>query len=242
VTIPSAATPPAIPEPNTLPGPLACMKDVVKEVSPSSGRCHMLATREWRRQVTGGRPCCGVSRPLINDQNASIIRQFTKEAVLRVLGALVFSVASIVTASAGEPLPESGAAKLAVYAVCHPLAVLDMGSGGSQSSSECNGIVKNLEGPKLLDNLAIRCLEDSGSRPEGYKYSGTCVQTDGDGDKLFMTYEGSESGQIKWIGGTGKYKDVAGAGSLSVADAPGATPNLFAYTLNYDVSWTHKSK
>jgi hypothetical protein len=179
---------------------------------------------------------------LINEPNASIIRQFTQEAVLRILGALVLSVASVATASAGEALPESGVAKLAVYAVCRPLAVLDMGSGGSQSSSECNGIVKNLDGPKLLDNLAIRCLEDSGARPEGYKYSGTCVQTDGDGDKLFMTYEGSESGQIKWIGGTGKYKDVSGSGGLSVADAPAATPSLFAYTLNYDVSWTHKSK
>jgi hypothetical protein len=164
---------------------------------------------------------------------------------LRILGALLLSVAWIAsgaTASAGEALPESGSAKLAAYAVCHPLAVLDMGSGGSQSSSECNGIVKNLDGPKFLDNLAIRCLEDSGARPEGYRYSGSCVQTDADGDKVFMTYEGSDRGQIKWIGGTGKYKDIAGSGNLSVTDAPSATPNFFAYTLSYDVSWTRKTK
>ena len=145
-------------------------------------------------------------------------------------------------ASASEALPENGAAKLAAYQVCHPLAVVDMGPAGSESSTECNGIVKNLDSQKAPDNLAIRCLEDTSARPEAYKYSGTCVQTDGDGDKLFMTYEGSKSGQFKWIGGTGKYKDVAGSGNLGVVVAPGGSSNLFAYTLNFDVTWTNKPK
>ena len=38
-----------------------------------------------------------------------------------------------------------------------------------------------------------------------------------DGDKLFMTYEGPESGPVAWIGGTGKYKDVVGSGTWTVA-------------------------
>jgi hypothetical protein len=161
------------------------------------------------------------------------------------LGAIILTFASIelgAPASASEALPENGAAKLAAYEVCHPLALADMGAAGSQSSTECAGIVKNQDGRTLLDNLAIRCLEESSARPEGYKYSGTCVQTDGDGDKLFMTYEGSKSGQIKWIGGTGKYDNVTGSGSLSVVVAPANTPSLFAYTLSYDVTWTHKPK
>jgi hypothetical protein len=139
-------------------------------------------------------------------------------------------------------MPDNGAAKLAAYEVCRPLAVVDMGPAGSESSTECNGIVKNLDSQKAPDNLAIRCLEDSSERPEGYKYFGTCVQTDADGDKLFMSYEGSKSGQIKWIGGTGKYKDIGGSGSLGVVVAPAATPSLFAYTLNYDMTWMRKPK
>jgi hypothetical protein len=99
-----------------------------------------------------------------------------------------------------------------------------------------------MDSQKRPDNLAIHCLEDTSARPEAYKYSGTCVQIDADGDKLFMTYEGSKSGQVKWIGGTGKYKDVDGSGSLGVVVAPGGTSNLFAYTLNYDVTWTNKPK
>jgi hypothetical protein len=164
---------------------------------------------------------------------------------LRVLGTIFLAVALVemcAPASAGEALPENGAAKLAAYQVCHPLAVVDMGAAGSESSTECNGIVKNLDSQKLPDNLAIRCLEESSARPGEYKYVGTCVQTDGDGDNLFMTYEGSQSGQIKWIGGTGKYKDVGGTGNLGVVATPGSTPGLFAYTLSYDVTWTNKPK
>ncbi len=151
-------------------------------------------------------------------------------------------IASPATAIAADPLPASGAAKLAAYAVCRSLAIVDMGPVGSNSSAECTGIVKTRDGSKLLDNLAIRCLEESKARPEGYKFTGTCVQTDGDGDQLFMTYEGPESGPVEWIGGTGKYKDVAGTGTWTVADAPGNNASLFAFTLSYDVSWTTKEK
>jgi len=164
---------------------------------------------------------------------------------LQTMGVFLFPVAliaSVIPSSAAEPLPKSGAAKLAAYAVCHSLAVVDMGAFGSQSSAECTGIVKTRDGEKLLDNLAIRCLEEARARPEGYKFFGTCVQSDDDGDKLFMTYEGPESGPFEWIGGTGKYKDVVGSGTWSVADAPGNTSNLFAFTLSYDATWTKKEK
>ncbi len=164
---------------------------------------------------------------------------------MRILGSslvLVALIASHGRAFAAEPLPNSGAAKLAAYAVCRSLAIIDMGLAGSNSSAECNGIVKTRDGSKPLDNLAIRCLEEAKARPEGYKFTGTCVQTDGDGDKIYMTYEGPESGPVEWIGGTGKYKDVTGSGSWSVADAPGNTANLFAFTLTYDVKWMTKEK
>ncbi len=164
---------------------------------------------------------------------------------MRLLNTLVVLSAFIAPgapAFAAEPFPESGAAKLAAYAVCRSLAVVDMGPAGSQSSAECNGIVRTRDGSKLLDNLAIRCLEEARARPDGYKFFGTCVQTDADGDKIFMTYEGPESGPVEWIGGTGKYAGVAGSGTWSVADAPGNSSSLFAFTLSYEASWTLKGK
>ena len=157
------------------------------------------------------------------------------------LAALVL-VGSNAIVFAGEPLPENGAAKLAAYAVCRSAVIVDMGSAGSNSSAECTGIVKTRDGAKLLDNLAIRCIEESKARPSGYLFTGTCVQTDGDGDKLYMTYEGPESGTLDWIGGTGKYDGVVGKGTWTVADAPGNNAQLFAFTLTMDATWERKAK
>jgi hypothetical protein len=164
---------------------------------------------------------------------------------MRLFGALLIPaalIASPATTSAADLLPKDGAAKLAAYTVCRSLAIVDMGPVGSQSAAECNGIVKTRDGSKLLDNLAIRCIEESEARAAGYRFFGTCVQTDGDGDKLFMTYEGPESGPIRWIGGTGKYKDIVGSGTWTVMDAPGNTATLFAFTLSYDATWTQAEK
>jgi hypothetical protein len=164
---------------------------------------------------------------------------------LRILGAILILVGFVAfggPAFAADPLPKTGSAKLAAYSVCRSAVIVDMGAAGSNSSAECIGIVKTLDGSKLLDNLAIRCLEEAKARPEGYAFTGTCVQTDADGDKIFMTYEGPESGTIEWIGGTGKYKDIAGTGTWSVTDAPGNTANLFLFTLSYDAAWTTKEK
>ena len=82
---------------------------------------------------------------------------------MRLFGAL-FTLATLIAlpaaAMAADPLPDSGAAKLAAYAVCRSAVIVDMGPVGSNSSAECIGIVKTRDGSKLLDNLAIRCLEE----------------------------------------------------------------------------------
>ena len=94
---------------------------------------------------------------------------------MRLFGALFIlaaPIASPATAIAADPLPKSGAAKLAAYTVCRSLAIVDMGPVGSQSSAECTGIVKTRDGSKLLDNLAIRCLEESKARADATGSSG----------------------------------------------------------------------
>jgi hypothetical protein len=157
---------------------------------------------------------------------------------------LIFAaaMASGAPALAADPFPASGAAKLAAYSVCRSSVIVDMGPVGSNSSAECTGIVKTRDGSKLLDNLAIRCMEESQARPAGYAFNGACIQTDGDGDKIFITYEGPEGGTIALLGGTGKYQDITGNGTWSVVDAPGNTAQLFAFTLIYDIDWTTKGK
>ena len=164
---------------------------------------------------------------------------------MRTLSALLIFAAAIASrapAFAADPFPGSGAAKLAAYSVCRSAVMVEMGPVGSNSSAECNGIVKTLDGSKLLDNLAIRCMEELQARPAGYAFTGACIQTDGDGDKIFMTYEGPEGGVIALLGGTGKYQGITGKGTWSVVDAPGNNAQVFAFTLGYDVTWEIKGK
>ena len=139
---------------------------------------------------------------------------------------------------AADTLARSGSTKVAAYTVCRSLGLIDMERIGSQSSADCVGIVKNRErADKTFDNLAIHCLEESSARKDGYKFTGTCIETDMDGDKIFVTYEGPESGPLSVIGGTGKYAGIEGSGTWSVTDAPGNTAAQFLFTLNCDLDW-----
>ena len=145
---------------------------------------------------------------------------------------------ALATAAQAESLPAAGSVKHRAFTVCRSAAAIDLGEVGSDSSADCTGIVRTEDGSKPLDNLALHCLEGSVARKSGYKFTGSCVETDGDGDKLFLTYEGPESGPVAVLGGTGKFKGIAGKGQWRVTDAPGNTATLFAFTLDYGFDWT----
>ncbi len=139
--------------------------------------------------------------------------------------------------AAGAALSKTGSVKHAAYTVCRSAAGVDLGAVGSNTSADCTGIVRTTDGSKPLDNLALHCLEESVARKAGYKFTGACVETDGDGDKLYLSYEGPESGPIEVLGGTGKFTGIHGKGQWNVMDAPGNTASLFAFTFDYDFTW-----
>jgi hypothetical protein len=152
------------------------------------------------------------------------------------IGAVVVAL-STPAGAADAAFPRTGSAKLSAYTACRSLGIIEMGAAGSQSSADCIGIVKNKEAAKAFDNVAIHCLEEMHARADGYKFFGTCIQLDADGDKVFFTYEGPESGPIAVLGGTGKYLGVTGSGSWAVTDAPGNTTSQFLFTLDYSIDW-----
>lgn len=139
----------------------------------------------------------------------------------------------------GASLPPNGSTAYAGYFACHHLGVMDMGESGSQTVTECIGITRNISDPKLFDNMSVRCLEDGEVR-FGYKFTGWCAHTDGDGDKLFTSYTGSESGPVAYIGGTGKYKDISLEGTWAVHYAPPLPAGQFVFAMEYKVQWQAK--
>src|ERR1700734_2627041 len=78
-----------------------------------------------------------------------------EEVIVRTLRA--FLILAVAVASA--------APTFAADSVCRSAVIVDMGPVGSNSSAECTGIVKTLDGSKILDNLAIRCIEEEKARP-----------------------------------------------------------------------------
>jgi len=151
---------------------------------------------------------------------------------------LAILAALFATGAAGAGLPKFGSVKHAAYTVCRSAAEVELGDVGSNTSADCSGIVKTRDGSETLDNLALHCLEESVARKAGYKFTGTCVEMDGDGDRLYLSYEGPESGPVEVLGGTGKFKGITGKGQWRVTDAPGNTSSLFAFTLDYEFDWT----
>jgi hypothetical protein len=154
------------------------------------------------------------------------------------LVALVGAANAAAAAPLPKTLPKTGTVKHAAYTICRAAAAIDLGAVGSNSSADCTGIVRTPDRAQPLDNLALHCLEESNARKAGYKFTGSCVETDADGDKLYLTYEGAESGPVEVLGGTGKFKGITGKGQWRVADAPGNTATLFAFTLDYDFTWS----
>ena len=144
----------------------------------------------------------------------------------------------LVTAARAEDAPKSGAAHHLAYAVCRSVAAVDLGDVGSDTAADCTGIVKSADGKAPFDNLALHCLEGSVARKAGYKFTGTCVETDSDGDRIYLSYEGPEDGPVAVLGGTGKFAGLSGKGHWKVTDAPGNTAALFAFTLDYTFDWT----
>ena len=150
----------------------------------------------------------------------------------------IVGLVALASSAAAAPLPKTGSVKHNAYVVCRSAAAVDLGPAGSNTSADCTGIVRTPDRAQPLDNLALHCLEESTARKAGYTFTGSCVETDADGDKLYLTYEGAESGPVALLSGTGKFKGIAGQGQWRVADAPGNTASLFAFTLDYDLAWT----
>jgi hypothetical protein len=151
------------------------------------------------------------------------------------LRSLSLLAAVAITPALAAPALEGGIVKHAAYTVCRAGPGVDMGEVGSNTAADCTGIVRTRDGAKAYDNLALHCLEESDARKSGYAFKGYCVESDADGDKIYLSYEGPESGPISVLGGTGKYAKLQGKGQWRVMDAPGNSASLFAFTFEYDL-------
>jgi hypothetical protein len=136
-------------------------------------------------------------------------------------------------------MPKQGTASYVTYYTSRSLANLDMGEIGNEQLVELVGITRNLDGQRVFDNMAARCIyyrADNGGKVAG---SGACTETDGDGDRVYLTFDvGARVTTL--VGGTGKYQGISGTAQFTPKFLPQPGQGLGAVILEHKVTWQYK--
>ncbi len=136
-------------------------------------------------------------------------------------------------------MPQQGTATYVTYYTSRSLANLDMGEIGSEALLELVGVTRNTDGQQFFDNMTVRCLFYREAVSGKVKGSGACIETDGDGDKVFTTFDAGALVHTL-IGGTGKYKGISGTAPYTVHRLPAPGEGLGAVSVDHKVTWQFK--
>ncbi|MGF6874101.1 hypothetical protein [Paraburkholderia sp. MM5477-R1] len=148
-----------------------------------------------------------------------------------------FSVCTGLTWAQKNDMPQQGSATYVGYYLNHVLSTMEMGDQGSGTVIEGFGITRNPSGQKPFDKLSVHCLFFEGARAGQYSETGSCTETDTDGDMIYLTV--STDAQTL-TGGTGKYKGITGDGTFSGHPLRPPAPGTFAVMLDHKVNWKIK--
>lgn len=133
--------------------------------------------------------------------------------------------------------PQQGSATYAAYYLNHVLSTMDMGDQGSGAVIEGFGITRSVSGQNPFDKLSVHCLFFEGSRGGQYSETGSCTETDTDGDMIYLTVATDTQ---TLTGGTGKYKGITGTGTFSGHPLRPPAPGTFAVEVDHKVNWKLK--
>jgi hypothetical protein len=149
-------------------------------------------------------------------------------AFLLVMLPLVASVPVI-----AAEFPKSGEAEYDTYYVFENLVTMDSGAGIG-AVDEFTGITRNVKGEELFNDMSVHCLMHWTLIGEKWDGSGSCVETDGDGDQVFTTFDASAH---YLVGGTGKYKGITGKAPYTPVELHDTVGGRTARVVNHKVSW-----
>ncbi len=142
---------------------------------------------------------------------------------------LTFCAAPAVSAE----FPKTGEAEYVAYCVDKPVAKIDSGVGtGTILEETC--ITRNVKGEGPFHDMSVRCLYHWSVVGETNRQNGSCVDTDKDGDNVFITFDDKN---LYFMGGTGKYKGITGMGAYTYVllhDTVGGRP---AFVINHKAKW-----
>ena len=138
--------------------------------------------------------------------------------------------------AAAAEFPKSGSAEYDTYFVDNTLAKIDSGAG-TGAIVDSTGITRNVKGEGPFHDMSMRCLYHTSTVGETTHYSGSCVETDKDGDNVFTTFDDNNH---YMMGGTGKYKGITGTVPYTVVLLHDMVGGRSAYIVNHKATWEIK--
>src|SRR5262245_32508751 len=123
--------------------------------------------------------------------------------------------------AAAAEFPKTGSAEYDTYYVGNVVAKMDSGAGTGSIVDE-TGITRNVKGEGPFHDMSVRCLFHW-TVVEGTNHlTGSCVETDKDGDNVFTTFDDKNH---YLMGGTGKYKGITGILHCGAPSRDGRRPH-----------------
>ncbi len=162
-----------------------------------------------------------------------------KKLVKITLTAVILISLNQVASAQQLQMPKQGTTTYQTYYTNRYLSTLNMGEMGSGWVAELAGITRNTDGQKFFDRMMVRCIYYFEAVMGSRKHSGACIQTDGDGDKVFTTFEG-ETMSHTLIGGTGKYVGITGTAAYGSKELPTHGEGLTSIIADHKVTWELK--
>jgi hypothetical protein len=143
-------------------------------------------------------------------------------------------VATVASAQVARLAPQ-GSTTYVIYYSTQVLNALDMSETGSGTLLQLSGITRNADASKAFDNMSVRCVAYNETLAGKAQVSGSCVEVDADGDKVFTTFAG---GVHTLQGGTGKYKGISGSAPFTVVSRlPSPGSGMGALVVEHRQSW-----
>ena len=137
---------------------------------------------------------------------------------------------------AASEFPKTGSAEYDTYYVENDVAKIDSGAG-TGAIFDMTGITRNVKGEGPFHDMSVRCLGHTSSVGETFHYSGSCVETDKDGDNVFTTFDDNNH---YLMGGTGKYKGITGKIPYTYVDLHETVGGRPASVVNHKATWEIK--
>ena len=142
---------------------------------------------------------------------------------------------SAVVLSDDTNFPQSGTTVYQTFYTVHVAQSIGIGEFGKSNIEEYFGLTKNISGDPWFDGMSAHCIAHYNVKGDDFEVAGTCVEKDGDGDKIFLKFD---AGGSNILGGTGKYEGISANVTKDFEFSPGINDGVpETFSVKHTIEW-----